>query len=38
MWEWNWDENFDLKVYQKYVKLESVIIDIVRNEKKEFDK
>lgn len=34
MWEWNWDENFDLKVYQKYVKLESVIIDIMRNEKK----
>lgn len=34
MWEWNWDENFDLEVYQKYVKLESVIIDIMRNEKK----
>ena len=34
MWEWNWDENFDLKVHQKYVKLESVIIDIMRNEKK----
>lgn len=34
MWEWNWDENFDLKVYQKYVKLESVIIDIMRNKKK----
>lgn len=34
MWDWNWDENFDLKVYQKYVKLESVIIDIMRNEKK----
>ena len=34
MWEWNWDENFDLKVYQKYFKLESVIIDIMRNEKK----